>query len=118
MNISISVNCPDDIEIVSYAGAFSQVITNLIINSLIHGFIGKDNGKIEFDVCHEKNGLLFRYRDDGWGMEEDVVEKILAVQKAGIINPKVDTFGNFLAAIGRDFISKKSYSLLGTYETI
>jgi signal transduction histidine kinase len=36
----ISVNCPENLEISSYPGAFSQIITNLVMNSLIHGFEG------------------------------------------------------------------------------
>ncbi len=34
----ISIECDEQIRLESYPGAFSQIITNLIMNSLIHGF--------------------------------------------------------------------------------
>src|SRR4051794_15115493 len=35
---TVSVDCPDDLEIDSYPGALSQVLTNFVMNSLVHGF--------------------------------------------------------------------------------
>ena len=35
---TLRLHCPEELEIKSYPGAFSQIITNLVMNSLIHGF--------------------------------------------------------------------------------
>jgi signal transduction histidine kinase len=34
---AIIVTCPAELELMSYPGAFSQILTNFIMNSLIHG---------------------------------------------------------------------------------
>jgi signal transduction histidine kinase len=66
----------DDIEINSYAGAFSQIITNLVMNSLIHGFKGKDHGKIHIEGKSRNKSLILTYQDDGNGMSKEVLSKI------------------------------------------
>ena len=73
---TIEVNCPEDVEIFSYPGAFSQIITNLVMNSLIHGFEGIKEGRISIDVSVADDRLLFRYSDSGRGMPEKNVKKI------------------------------------------
>ena len=47
-NIKIQYDCEKDIKINSYPGSFSQIITNLIMNSLIHGFKNKQEGKYKY----------------------------------------------------------------------
>jgi signal transduction histidine kinase len=73
---TITLTCPDHIEINNYPGAFSQIITNLIMNSLIHGFDGIEKGKIDIDVEIKEALLLISYRDNGRGMETDHLRKI------------------------------------------
>lgn len=75
-NHQIEVNCPEDLELVSYPGAFSRIITNLIINSLVHGFEEIDKGKIVFDLSVNQDYLYMRYSDNGKGISPDVLEKI------------------------------------------
>jgi PAS domain S-box-containing protein len=72
----IHVECPPELELFSYPGAFSQIISNLIINSLIHGFEGIEAGRIEMQVSVVNGKLLFRYSDNGIGMRPEVVKKI------------------------------------------
>ncbi|MCP4353082.1 MAG: HAMP domain-containing protein [Desulfobacterales bacterium] len=73
---TITVNCPEDAEIDSYPGAFSQIVTNFVTNSLLHGFEGIEKGDIRFDVTTEGDELLFRYSDNGKGMDEENVRQI------------------------------------------
>ena len=47
---TITVNCPDNIEIYGHAGAIAQIFTNLIINSILHGFENIDQGEITITV--------------------------------------------------------------------
>ena len=69
-------NCPDTIMLTSYPGAFSQVFTNLIMNSIQHAFGERHNGKIQFD-CGEKDGKVeIIYTDDGKGISEEIIGKI------------------------------------------
>ena len=73
---TITLNCPEDITIMNYPGAFSQIITNLIMNSLIHGFDGIEKGEITMDVYIKDTSLFLTYRDNGRGMSEDHLKKI------------------------------------------
>ncbi|MEH0020482.1 MAG: response regulator [Desulfobacter sp.] len=71
----INVSCAPEIEIVSYPGAFSQILNNLIMNSLIHGFRDMERGKIDIDIVRDKEMLRFVYRDNGVGMDKAGIEK-------------------------------------------
>jgi PAS domain S-box-containing protein len=68
---TVMVQCPEDLELDSYPGAFSQIVTNFVMNSLIHGFEQKDQGCIELQIWEENDTLRMRYQDNGRGMSED-----------------------------------------------
>ncbi len=69
--------CPEEIEIESYPGVFSQILSNLVINSLLHGFEGRDHGSITLEVRRWTNGhLQMVYRDDGRGMGEETLSRL------------------------------------------
>jgi NO-binding membrane sensor protein with MHYT domain/nitrogen-specific signal transduction histidine kinase len=66
-----------DIELNSYPGAVAQIITNLIMNSLIHAYDDDDSpGKITITVGHRDDNVHLRYSDDGKGVTPDVQQKI------------------------------------------
>jgi PAS domain S-box-containing protein len=68
---------PEEIEIDSYPGVFSQILSNLVINSLLHGFEGRDHGTITIELGRWTNGhLQLVYRDDGRGMEEETLSRL------------------------------------------
>ncbi|BAL25263.1 PAS-domain containing protein [Azoarcus sp. KH32C] len=73
---TVSVECPDDLEIQSFPGAWSQILTNLIINSLQHGFTDDVAGHIEIVVREDAGTLWLTYRDDGRGMSADLARLI------------------------------------------
>jgi len=68
----ITVKGDRDIMIDTHPGALSQIITNLVMNSVIHAYGEDEAGHIE--ISAEKNGksLSLTYSDDGKGMDEDV----------------------------------------------
>ena len=66
----------DEIEIDSFAGAFSQILTNFIMNSLIHAFKGREAGNMRIKTFVRNKTLLLTYSDDGNGMTPEVLEKI------------------------------------------
>ena len=70
------LNCPEGVMVDSYPGALSHVVTNLVMNSLIHGFAGKDTGRIVIDVEADDETVRLVYRDDGVGMTEEVCRQI------------------------------------------
>jgi signal transduction histidine kinase len=74
--ISIGVNCDEKLQINSFPGAISQIITNLVMNSLIHAFEEGQEGSIIFDIEKQDNNILFTYSDNGKGINEDIICKI------------------------------------------
>jgi signal transduction histidine kinase len=73
---TIMVNCPDDLEIESYPGAFSQIITNFILNSLSHGFEHKEHGHILLDITCQNDTLQLRYSDNGKGIPQEECSRV------------------------------------------
>ncbi|MBF0152544.1 MAG: CHASE domain-containing protein [Magnetococcales bacterium] len=72
----IDVQCSVDLAIVSYPGVLSQILTNLINNSLLHGFESQDEGLITIQVESDGKHVLLNYSDSGKGMNEETSRKI------------------------------------------
>ncbi len=73
---NIIVNCPEGIIVKSYPGALSQILTNLLMNSLIHGFEEIDKGTITIDVSKKGKTVKIICSDSGKGIAEEEVKKI------------------------------------------
>lgn len=71
-NITISIQCDPSLEVESIACDWVTIFTNLISNSLKHGFMDRKKGKIAISVTKENKKLKVEYRDDGVGMNPEV----------------------------------------------
>lgn len=72
---TVTVDCPDDLVITNYPGAFYQVFLNLLMNSLIHGLEEKERGNIHIEVIKEGN-IRIKVSDNGKGIPEEMVGRI------------------------------------------
>jgi signal transduction histidine kinase len=72
----IEVNCPENLVLSCPAGAISQIFTNLLMNSLIHGFEDIDEGNINITVIDEGNIVDINYSDNGKGLTPEQLEKL------------------------------------------
>jgi signal transduction histidine kinase len=72
----VNIRCPDDIEIDGYPGALSQVITNLVMNSLLHGFEEINDGTITIEAELRNDQVEILYADDGKGLNKEAQTKI------------------------------------------
>ena len=61
----VEVECDADLCIDSYPGAFSQILTNFVINSLTHAFDEGQAGVIRIAVRMDGAALVLSYSDDG-----------------------------------------------------
>jgi len=75
-NHTIEVLASENIYINSYPGSFYQIFSNLILNSLVHGFETIDQGKIVITVKCKKNEMKIEYQDNGQGMPAKIVSKV------------------------------------------
>ncbi|BBE31513.1 hypothetical protein OSSY52_16540 [Tepiditoga spiralis] len=65
-----------NIELKGYPGDWYQIINNLIMNSIIHGFENKKNGKISISFEEIENNIELIYIDNGSGIEKEIIDKI------------------------------------------
>lgn len=72
----IHVECPDNIVLDGYPGALSQILTNLVMNSVVHAFEGRDHGQIEIRALAHEHMVHLSYSDDGVGMSADARKRI------------------------------------------
>lgn len=73
---SIKINCADNIDIYCHAGAISQIFTNLIINSIIHGFDSIEKGIITINVELKGERLHIHYQDNGVGVAQNKLSQL------------------------------------------
>ncbi len=72
----ISLNCPDDLMLNLPAGAISQIFTNLIMNSIIHGFDGISQGVINIDIIEKDQQVFISFKDNGRGVTQEQLDKL------------------------------------------
>ncbi|WP_156158004.1 sensor histidine kinase [Gordoniibacillus kamchatkensis] len=72
----VTVRGGSGIDIFSDPGAVSQIVTNFIMNSLIHAYDEGDEGHISIDIAQHESELTITYADDGKGMPPEVVKHI------------------------------------------
>lgn len=73
---NISITCPDELVMNSFPGALSQVITNLVVNSVEHGFEDIKGGEIDILVVVEGDSIIIDYADNGKGIPIEHHKKI------------------------------------------
>ncbi len=74
--VTAELECGGEYFINSYPGALSQLITNLLVNSLRHAFTGDTAGKITLTVNATADEILLLYGDDGCGIPSENLGKI------------------------------------------
>lgn len=73
----VVVDCPDMVEMDSFPGAFSQVLTNLILNAILHAYDEGKAGTLSIAVKEIKGSRIeLRFSDDGKGIPPDNISKI------------------------------------------
>ncbi|RCU49104.1 HAMP domain-containing protein [Corallincola holothuriorum] len=70
------INCPETLVLHCRAGALSQVFTNLIMNTLIHGFNDTGSGDIFIDIAMVDGQVQIIYRDSGTGVDQESLRKL------------------------------------------
>lgn len=74
--ISIINEINKEIKLNSYPGVYSQIFTNLILNSLIHAFEEESTGEIKVTGSIKENRLILEYFDNGKGVCKENLAKI------------------------------------------
>ncbi|WP_017296895.1 sensor histidine kinase [Nodosilinea nodulosa] len=72
----LTVTGNDTIVLNNYPGAFAQVVTNLVTNSLTHAYPPQAQGHLQFDVQQCGDQVVVQYSDDGCGIPEAVLSRV------------------------------------------
>lgn len=74
--VQVEVDCDELIKVIGHAGAFTQILTNFIVNSLVHAYDEGAEGTIRIHCEMDGEMLVLVYSDDGKGMSEEHCSKI------------------------------------------
>lgn len=72
----IELDCPGDIEILTTPGALSQILTNLVVNSVTHAFEPDGAGLMTIQVCRQGDHVELCFSDDGKGISAENLPRI------------------------------------------
>ena len=74
--IQIHVDCPPELTMDSLPGAFSQVLTNLLMNALTHAFAPEQAGNVVIAVAEEGQHICLTFSDDGKGIAPELHARV------------------------------------------
>ncbi|MBN2260412.1 MAG: HAMP domain-containing histidine kinase [Clostridiales bacterium] len=117
--IKINFRADDEIIIDSYPGAFTQILTQLMNNAIVHGFSENHSGNINLEVRKVQKKLFIVFTDDGHGMNQEVFDKIydpfFTTDKSGeSMGMGINIISNLVVAVLNGelkFDSKENYGL-------
>ena len=74
----LAVECPEGLMVETYPGALSQIVTNLVMNSVIHGLDeGRQEGRITLTASRTPSGIVeLRHADSGKGVPAELAGRI------------------------------------------
>lgn len=79
-NINFKLTCSQPLDIISYRDSWSQIFSQLIENSLRHGFKSDskpdNDAEIEIRLQRQTDQLQISYRDNGVGIPEPILPKL------------------------------------------
>lgn len=75
-SINYHIESVEPIYMNSYPGALAQIITNLVTNSIHHGFDDECAGAIDIQISLLSNDVQLIYSDNGRGVPQDIQDKI------------------------------------------
>ncbi|WP_109118217.1 ATP-binding protein [Azospirillum sp. TSO22-1] len=75
--IAVEIAIPRDLDLDSYPGALAQVLTNLLLNALLHAFPDGSRGRIVLAARRDEPEMVeLRISDDGCGIAPDLLPRI------------------------------------------
>ncbi|MEG0009730.1 MAG: ATP-binding protein [Aeromonas sp.] len=73
----VDIQCDPKLTLYSFPGSFTQIYSNLILNSINHGFDGWDRPKkISIKVAQQGDELIIDYSDNGRGIPPEILPRI------------------------------------------
>ncbi len=74
--LTMQIDCPEKIEVDGYPGALSQILTNLVTNSLNHAFEPGQSGEMHLEACCQNGQVRIVFSDNGRGIPPENLGRI------------------------------------------
>lgn len=75
-NLNLEIDCPADLKIHTYPSALFQVVTNFVMNTLLHAYDHSDEGIISISVHDDPNHWHLIFEDQGKGISPDIKTRV------------------------------------------
>ena len=87
-NVTLEINCQDTIMLATYPGVHAQILTNLINNSVKHGFVNNKEASTDTDNINQENKITIEikqltadeveviYSDNGCGLSKEAQQHV------------------------------------------
>jgi signal transduction histidine kinase len=72
----VTVDAPNPVELETTPSAIWQIVSNLVMNSILHAYEPAQRGHLTVSVTRAEGAAILVYRDDGKGMTPDVRRRI------------------------------------------
>jgi signal transduction histidine kinase len=73
---AVTVDAPRPLQLETTPSAIWQIVSNLVMNSILHAFEPAQHGHLTISVTEAEDAAILVYRDDGKGMNPDVRRRI------------------------------------------
>lgn len=74
--LEVQVECPEDLVQYGNPGAVTQILTNFVMNSILHAYDEKEPGVLNISVAQNEDRIQLKFADDGKGMTEEQASKV------------------------------------------
>ena len=76
-DVTVKIDTLEDLTIYSYPSAWTQIFSNLILNSCSHAFENNSNPEITIRISTTQNKIIAEYIDNGCGIPEEHLAQII-----------------------------------------
>lgn len=73
---ALKITGDDNITLTTYPGVHAQILTNLITNSIRHGFKDNKDNQIIINIIQHNNTVKVHYQDNGVGLSKNAKEHV------------------------------------------
>lgn len=73
---TLDFKCEEGLILSGHPGNWSQIVTNLVMNALLHAFDDETPGRMSLSVARNGDRVLMTFADDGRGIPADQVKQI------------------------------------------
>jgi signal transduction histidine kinase len=74
--IRYCIECDDGVEIECFPGALAQIVTNLVMNAVMHAYDSRMTGQLVLGASIARDRVQLTFSDDGKGIPQEIIDRI------------------------------------------